>query len=262
MTEEQGSIRSGAGDRSAFCIVREYKIWWRNCIYHDIIGVFNESENLKLTEGHMQFKELDRYWKRIFELEWESLCQGSKAIAALIVSDDGTIISEGRNKIGEDSIPNPRVSHAEVEAIRHLDIIKYPDVKKYTLYAALEPCPMCMGTMVMGGIRNIVIGAKDAHGGAMGLIEYSEYLKGKNIDIRWMPQEYGEVQRAFQTIKELLFNKNEERLYRMMEDFSIHNKRGVMAAKKLIDEGLFVAKEPSSYNVEEIFNKLMDSIEE
>lgn len=59
----------------------------------------------------MRYQELDFYWKRIFELEWMSLCEGSKAIAALIVSDDGTIISEGRNKVGEESIPNPRVSH-------------------------------------------------------------------------------------------------------------------------------------------------------
>ena len=43
----------------------------------------------------MRYQELDMYWKRIFELEWISLCEGSKAIAALIVSSDGTIISEG-----------------------------------------------------------------------------------------------------------------------------------------------------------------------
>ena len=50
MTEGQGSIRSGAGDCSAFCIVREHKNQWRNCIYHDIIGVFDESETLKFKE--------------------------------------------------------------------------------------------------------------------------------------------------------------------------------------------------------------------
>lgn len=96
----------------------------------------------------MRYQELDTYWKRIFELEWISLCEGSKAIAALIVSNEGEIISEGRNKIGEATIPNPRVSHAEVEVIRNLDIKKYPHVKTYTLYTALEPCPMCMGTIV------------------------------------------------------------------------------------------------------------------
>ena len=209
----------------------------------------------------MRYQELDTYWKRIFELEWISLCEGSKAIAALIVSDDGTIISEGRNKIGEEGIPNPRVSHAEVEAIRNLDINKYPYVKTYTLYAALEPCPMCMGTMVMGGIRNIVIGAKDNHGGAMNLIEHSAFLRSKNINITWMPQEYGDVQRGFQALKELLYNTDEECLDRMMDDFSVYNKKGVIAAKELLFEGLFKVKTPASYSAEEIFDRLMTIIE-
>lgn len=209
----------------------------------------------------MRFGALDFYWKRIFELEWESLCHGSKAIAALIVSDDGTIISEGRNKIGESLIPNPRVSHAEVEAIRNLDISRYPNVNRFTLYAALEPCPMCMGTMVMGGIRRIVIAAKDAHGGAMGLIEHSEYLKSKNIAVKWMPQEYGDVQRAFQMIKEILFNTNDEKLERMKVDFSVYNSKGVKAAEELMKEGVFIEKAPSEYTAEEIFDKLMEKIE-
>ena len=209
----------------------------------------------------MRYQELDAYWKRIFELEWISLCEGSKAIAAIIVSNEGEIISEGRNKIGETTIPNPRVSHAEVEVVRNLDIKKYPHVKMYTLYTALEPCPMCMGTIVMGGIRNIVIGTKDAHGGAMELVEQSEYLKRKNINVVWMPQEYGDVQRGFQALKELLYNTNGELLERMMADFSVYNKKGVLAAKELIDDGLFKDKKPNSYSVEEIFDKLMMIIE-
>ncbi len=206
----------------------------------------------------MKYKELDKYWQRIFELEWESLCEGSKAIAALIVSDSGEIISEGRNQIGEITIPNPRVSHAEVEAIRNLAIRKYPHVKSYTLYAALEPCPMCMGTLVMGGIRNVVIGAKDDYGGAMGLIEHSPFMKTKNIQVTWMSQEYGDMQRGFQTIKELLYNEDAEKLQRMLEDFSIHNTRGVMAARGLIAEGFFEGKKPKEYTVEEVFDALAE----
>lgn len=43
--EGQGSIRSGVGKLLRFCIVREHKNRWKNCIYHDIIGVFVESKN-------------------------------------------------------------------------------------------------------------------------------------------------------------------------------------------------------------------------
>lgn len=208
----------------------------------------------------MRYHELDKLWKRIFELEWESLCETSKAIAALIVDESGVIISEGRNKIGEMTIPNPRVSHAEVEAICNLDIIKYPFVKSYALYTALEPCPMCMGTMIMGGIRNIVIGARDDYGGAMHLINSSEYLKSKNIKITWMPQEYGDIQRAFQTIKELLYNEDKEHLNQMLKDFSVFNKRGVEAAKSLVEDDYFIDKKPRQYSVAEVFDMLMEKM--
>lgn len=209
----------------------------------------------------MKYCELNPIWKRIFESEWESLCKKSKAIAALIVDENDMIISEGRNKIGEMEIPNPRVLHAEVEAIRNLDIRKYPYVKSYTLYAALEPCPMCMGTMVMGGIRKVIIGAHDDHGGAIELIEKSRFLRSKNISVTWMPQIYGDIQRGFQAIKELLYNEDKAKLERMLFDFSVYNSKGVNAARMLVDEGLFTVKLPEQYEVEYVFNQLAELIE-
>ena len=81
----------------------------------------------------MRFEDLDDIWKRIFELEWESLYDKSKAIAAVITDENGYIISIGRNKTGEYAIPNPRVCHAETEAVRDLDIDQYLNFKQYTL---------------------------------------------------------------------------------------------------------------------------------
>lgn len=204
----------------------------------------------------MKFEDLDQYWKRIYTLEWQSVCHKSKAIAALIVSDKGEIISEGRNGVGENSIPNPAVSHAEAEAIRNLDIHKYPLVKQYTLYAALEPCPMCMGTMVMGGIRNVVIAAHDDHGGAIGLMEHSPYIRAKKIKVSWMPKEYADVQRGLQAVREYLYNMNMAKRTRMLQDFSVYNKEGVNAATHLIEEGCFREKNPEDYSIAEIFDKL------
>lgn len=209
----------------------------------------------------MRYSELDNIWKKIYMNEWESLCHKSKAIAALIVDEDGNVISEGRNKIGEATIPNPRVSHAEVEAIRNLDIEKYPNVNTYVLYTALEPCPMCMGTMVMGGLRKIVIGTHDDHGGAMSLIEHSTFLVSKKIAISWMPQIYGDIQRGLQAIKELLYNKDNDKLNRMLKDFSVYNQKGVDAAVSLVNEGLFSVKTPAEYDIEYVFNRLAKMIE-
>lgn len=209
----------------------------------------------------MKYSELNSIWKRIFEAEWESVCHKSKAIAAVIADENGEIISEGRNKINEVIIPNPRVNHAEVEAVRNLDVGKYPYVKSYTLYAALEPCPMCLGTLVMGGIRKVVIGARDDHGGAIELLDKSSFLASKHVEVTWMPRIYGDVQRGLQSIKELLYNEDKEKLEKMLNDFSVHNGRGVRAAKNMMDEGWFERKAPDQYSIEVIFDRLCELME-
>ena len=209
----------------------------------------------------MKYSELDNIWKRIFAAEWESVCHKSKAIAAVITDENGEIISEGRNKVGEETIPNPRVNHAEVEAVRNLDIAKYPYVKSYTLYAALEPCPMCLGTLVMGGIRKVVIGAHDDHGGAIELLNKSSFLASKHMEVTWMPQIYGDIQRGLQAIKELLYNENKDKLEIILNDFSVYNGRGVRAARKMTDDGWFEHKAPDQYAIEVIFDRLCELIE-
>ncbi len=73
----------------------------------------------------------------------------------------------------------------ETEAIRNLDVSVHSKPKTYTLYAGLEPCIMCMGTLVMGHIRNVVIAARDDYGGAMDLIKYSKFARSKDIKISW-----------------------------------------------------------------------------
>ncbi len=57
----------------------------------------------------MRYEDLDDIWKSIFELEWESLCNKSKAIASVITDENGNLISTGRNKIGEYTIPNRKI---------------------------------------------------------------------------------------------------------------------------------------------------------
>lgn len=208
----------------------------------------------------MRFAELPVYWRRIFELEWESVCEGSKAIAAVIVDEKGGIISEGRNRISECSVPNPATAHAEAEAVRNLDVSRYPFPKSYTLYAGLEPCIMCMGTIVMGHIRHVVIAARDDYGGAMGLIEQSPFARSKRIRVSFLDNELGEAQRAFQTIRELLYNRDDEKRNQMLEDFSVYNKKGVHAAIRLVERGVIREKFCKDISAGEVFDALIDEI--
>ncbi len=205
----------------------------------------------------MQYGDLPAHWKRIFELEWQSVCEGSKAIAAVITDADGNIISEGRNMTGERTIPNPSAAHAETEAVRGLDTERFPDKHSYTLHAGLEPCVMCMGTLVMGGIRNVEIAARDDFGGAMHLLGKSDFTRNKNIRVTWLDNELGDVQRALQTIRELLYNTDSAKFSRMLADFAVHNSAGVKAAQDMVGRGMFSDKQPSDYTAEEVTDEAL-----
>ena len=42
----------------------------------------------------MKYSDLSHVWKEIYQAEWESVCRGSKAIAAMITDENGEILFE------------------------------------------------------------------------------------------------------------------------------------------------------------------------
>ena len=93
MIEGQGSIRSGVGNCSAFYIVCE-KNRWRNCIYHDIIDVFDESETLNFTKRVIVMNHIELA-KKYFEQKYHC----SQAVLAAFAEELG-LTEEQALKLG------------------------------------------------------------------------------------------------------------------------------------------------------------------
>ena len=84
---------------------------------------------------------------------------GNRPVAALIVRE-GEIIANGRNTVYADLDPS---AHAEVAAIRAAcRTLKTLDLGGSTLYSTLEPCPMCLWTILEAKIERVVLGARHA----------------------------------------------------------------------------------------------------
>lgn len=137
------------------------------------------------------WKDLPVVWQAAFSKGWEAFKRGAVPIGAVITDENGKTIYTGRNHIGEVKGGNNRIAHAETDCLLQLDTEKYPKFKEYTLYACMEPCPMCMGTFVMAGLRKLRVAARDRYCGAVHYIEDDPYVKGKNIDVRF---ELGELE--------------------------------------------------------------------
>lgn len=129
------------------------------------------------------WNELPKAWQIAFSEGWESFLKGSIPIGAVISDENGGIICTGRNRRNEITSGNSRIAHAETGCLLQLDTNKYPNVGSYTLYACMEPCPMCMGTIVMSNFRKLRIAAKDSYCGAVHYCKDDSYIRSKHIEV-------------------------------------------------------------------------------
>ena len=98
------------------------------------------------------------YMSRAIELAKRGigLTNPNPMVGAVIVKD-GRIIGEGyHRRCGE--------LHAERNAIASLT----ESAQGATIYVTLEPCPMCAGAILQARIPQVIFGARDPKGGAMG----------------------------------------------------------------------------------------------
>lgn len=200
------------------------------------------------------WNDLSKAWQTAFLAGWESFKNDSIPIGAVICDENGEIICTGRNRINEITNGNSKIAHAETDCLLQLDTNKYPDLKSYTLYACMEPCPMCMGTIVMSNFRKLRIAAKDGYCGAVHYCEDDSYVKSKNIETFFELGDLQLVQLTVQTYFEL--KKNSGAVNSVVECFAADCPNAVNIAKTLyVDRILDTYAENNTY-----FGEVFDSI--
>ncbi|MDX1687516.1 MAG: tRNA adenosine(34) deaminase TadA [Candidatus Promineifilaceae bacterium] len=111
--------------------------------------------------------EDEQWMRRALALAEEAAALGEVPVGAVAVLD-GQVIGEGYNRKESDQDPT---AHAEVIALRRAAAtLGSWRLLGVTLYATLEPCPMCAGAMIQGRLERLVYGAADARFGADGTI--------------------------------------------------------------------------------------------
>jgi len=127
-------------------------------------------------------------WQATLELVWEAYCDNCLPIATLITDAEGVILSRGRNRIRgnrSNSLgfrPGNRMAHAEVEASNSLDYNQV-DHRSCVLYTSTEPCPICLGTFYMAGLRILHYASCDPYAGSINLLGKTPHLSVKSIQI-------------------------------------------------------------------------------
>lgn len=205
----------------------------------------------------MNWNNIEKPWQVSFEQGWQAFKKGSIPIGAVIVDDKNNIISVGRNKIYEKLTPNSKIAHAEMECLLNLDTIKYPNVREYTLFTCMEPCPMCFGTIIMSNIRNIKIASKDSYCGAVHFCNDDSYIASKNMQISFERGILETVQLVLQTYF-ILRSLNGE-ANKIVELFQKDNPIAVKIAEQFYKDRYLDDCSQRGTDISEVFNEIVTS---
>jgi tRNA(adenine34) deaminase len=119
-----------------------------------------------MTDPSMFDPPSDEYFMRHAMREAEAAWREGEVPIGCVIVKDGKIIGRGRNRM--EALKDP-TAHAEILALGAASgALSNWRLEGCTLYATLEPCPMCAGAILNGRIARVVYGARDKRLGALG----------------------------------------------------------------------------------------------
>ena len=108
----------------------------------------------------------DEYFLRQALREAQGAYQEGEVPIGCVIVKDGKVIGRGRNHM--ETLKDP-TAHAEILAMGAASgALQNWRLDGCTLYATLEPCPMCAGAILNSRISKVVYGSKDKRLGALG----------------------------------------------------------------------------------------------
>jgi creatinine deaminase len=116
---------------------------------------------------------MDKFLQAAIEEARQGLAEGGIPIgSALIV--DGKIVSRGHNRrIQKESA----ILHAEMDCIENAGRLRASDYRRSILYSTLSPCDMCSGTILLYGIRKVIIGENRTFRGP------EDYTRSRGVEL-------------------------------------------------------------------------------
>lgn len=140
---------------------------------------------------------MKKYMQLAFEEAQKAYRENEVPVGAVIVYQNEVIVSTHNHMRSA----NDPTAHCEIEAIKKAaEIIKTTNLSGCSLYVTMEPCPMCMGAVILSKISKLVFGCYDYQFGAVGsYFHLGEHPYAKNIEIYGgiMEQECSELIKGF-----------------------------------------------------------------
>lgn len=117
--------------------------------------------------------DLDEFMREALAEAEEAGRIGEYPIGAVVVLD-GEIIARGRARHGE---YRSQLRHAELNALLDGGEKLWTDYKRAVLFTTVEPCPMCLGAVVMADVPHIIYALHDTIVHSKHSVETNPYIR-------------------------------------------------------------------------------------
>lgn len=115
----------------------------------------------------------DPFMQAAIEEARKGRAEGGIPIGSVLVID-GEIVGRGHNqRVQKGSC----VLHAEMDCLENAGRLKASEYRRATLYSTLSPCDMCSGTVLLYGIKKVVIGENRTFKGP------EEYVRSRGVEL-------------------------------------------------------------------------------
>ena len=115
----------------------------------------------------------DPFMQAAIEEARKGRAEGGIPIGSVLVID-GKIVGRGHNqRVQKGSC----VLHAEMDCLENAGRLKASEYRRATLYSTLSPCDMCSGTVLLYGIKKVVIGENRTFKGP------EEYVRSRGVEL-------------------------------------------------------------------------------
>ena len=149
-------------------------------------------------QGNPFLKSDTSFMQKAFYEAQKAYALGEVPVGAVLVHE-GQIIARGHNQVER---KKQVMAHAELEVLRKASLkLGSWRLGEATLYSTLEPCPMCMGAILLARVKTLVWGAPDIRLGAGGswvnLLDLKHPYHTLNVRSGVNQRELGALMRAF-----------------------------------------------------------------
>lgn len=116
----------------------------------------------------MNKKEMDLFYMRQAVKEAEKAFTEDEVPIGAVIVQKNQIIGRAHNQV---HLLKDATAHCEMIAITQAcEALQSQHLPETTLYVTLEPCPMCVGAMILARIERLVFGAREKKTGACGSV--------------------------------------------------------------------------------------------